>query len=54
MKNLDIAAAIIGAFVTYIFFIQFFSSYELRAGAFVSDWFVNPAAGCVAADALIS
>jgi hypothetical protein len=54
MKHVYLVAAVIGAIVPYIFFIQYFSAGNLSPMDFLSAWFINPAAGGVAADALIA
>lgn len=54
MKNLYLAAAIIGAIVPYFFFIQFFGVDGLSLPAFISGAFANAAAGGITADLLIS
>jgi hypothetical protein len=54
MKWVYLAAAIVGAIVPYIFFLQFFGATESGISGFLSDAFANPAASGVAADALIA
>jgi hypothetical protein len=54
MKNVYLIAAIVGAILPYVFFVEFFGSVGLGLGTFVGALFVNGAAGGFAADLLIS
>ena len=54
MKNFYLVAAIAGAVIPYIFFIDFFTTSGLDIVAFVSAIFVNSAAGGFTADLLIT
>lgn len=54
MKNVYLLAAILGAVVPYIFFINFFSSEGVDLFLFIGGLFVNGAAGGFTADLLIS
>ena len=54
MKNLYLAAAIIGAVIPYLFFFQHIGSAGLSLPAFVAAVFANPAASGFTADLLIS
>ena len=54
MKNLYLAAAIVGAVIPYLFFFQHIGSVGLSLPAFVAAVFANPAASGFAADLLLS
>ena len=54
MKNFYLVAAVIGAIVPYVFFLQWFAAYGPDAAGFLQAWFANASAGGVAADALIA
>jgi hypothetical protein len=54
MKSLYLAAAILGAIVPYVFFIQHFGLHGLGLFAFVSAIFATPAASGFTSDLLIS
>ena len=54
VKNFYLIAAIAGAVVPYIFFVDFFTSEGINLAGFVSALFVNGAAGGFAADLLIT
>ena len=54
MKNLYLAAAIIGAVIPYLFFFQHIGSAGLSLPAFVAAVFANSAASGFTADLLIS
>lgn len=54
MKTLYLGAAIVGAIVPYVFFIEHFGASGLSLAVFVQAVFANPAAGGFTADLLIS
>lgn len=54
MKNMYLVAAIVGAILPYIFFVQFFADQGVNLPAFVQGLFANGAAGGFTADLLIS
>jgi Protein of unknown function DUF2834 len=54
MKKAYLIAAIVGAVVPFIFFLQFFSEMGADLGTFVAGLFANGAAGGFAADLLIT
>lgn len=54
LKSIYLIAAILGAVIPYIFFIDFIGSEGVDLVAFVSGLFVNGAAGGFTADLLIS
>ncbi len=54
MKNIYLGAAIIGAILPYIFFIQFFTAQGINLPAFLQGLFVNGAAGGFTVDLLLS
>lgn len=54
MKNVYLAAAIIGAVIPYYFFIQHFAETGFSLVAFLSDLFANPAASGGHADLFLS
>lgn len=54
MKQLYLAAAIVGAVVPYVFFIDFFLAEGVALTTFVSALFANGAAGGFTADLLIT
>ncbi len=54
MKALYLVAAIIGAIVPYVFFVEHFGSSGFSPSSFVVAVFANPAAGGFTSDLLIS
>lgn len=54
MKHVYLVAAIIGAIVPYVFFVQHFTEEGFLVASFVSQAFANPVAGGGWADLLIS
>jgi len=54
MKNIYLAAAIIGAIVPLVFFFGFIQAHGVDLPAFVSALFINGAAGGFSADLLLS
>lgn len=54
MRSFYLVAAIFGAIIPYIFFIEFFAEAGLDLPAFVAALFANGAAGGFTADILIS
>jgi len=54
MRNLYLIAAIIGAVVPYVFFVQHFGAAGIDLVAFLADAFANPVASGFAADLFIS
>ena len=54
MKNFYLIAAIVGAVVPYVFFIEFFASEGIVLSSFLGALFANGAAGGFSADVFIS
>jgi len=54
MKNLYLAAAIVGGVVPYFFFLQWFGTHGIDLPGFIAAWFVNGSGSGIAADILIS
>ena len=54
MKNFYLVAAVVGAIVPYVFFIEFFMARGLDLVTFIEGVFANGAAGGFAADIFIS
>jgi len=54
MKNFYLGAAIVGAIVPYMFFIEFFNAQGLLPSTFAGALFVNGAAGGFTVDLLIT
>lgn len=54
MKNVYLVAAIVGAIVPYLFFIQFFSVEGVDITLFISALFSNSVSGGFAADLFVS
>lgn len=54
MKTVYLIAAIVGAIVPYIFFLQHFAAEGIMLGPFLSATFANPAASGVFADLIVS
>lgn len=54
MKKIYLVAAVIGAIVPYIFFIDFFQEHGVDLGSFIAGLFSNGAAGGFSADLLIT
>ena len=54
MKNVYLIAAILGAIIPYIFFLDFFQTEGLAITSFIAALFSNGASGGFAADILLS
>ena len=54
MKNFYLAAAVLGAVVPYVFFVDFFAEHGVVLSSFLGGLFANGAAGGFAADIFIS